>query len=226
VRHGSAFRCAVEATWGAPDVAHAEDDAACGRVEVRCWRGLHGRPARGPGLGAGRGRGPAQPPVDGWVVRVVLDRTPGQARPPSPLWLWYAGPRPPDPVLLWRAYVHRYDLEHTLRFCKERLGWDRARVRTPAQMDTWTRVVLAAHAQLRLARGLVEDHRLPWEAPRPPGQLTPLRVLRGFGALLAALGTPASPPKPCGRSPGRPKGRRSAPAPRFPGVKAADARAA
>jgi hypothetical protein len=164
--------------------------------------------------------------VYGWVVRVVLERTPGQARPPSPLWLWYAGPAPPDPALLWRAYVHRYDLEHTLRFCRERLGWDRARVRTPEQMDTWTWVVLAAHAHLRLARGLVEDRRLPWEARRPPGQLTPLRVLRGFAALLPALGTPASPPKPCGRSPGRPKGRRSAPAPRFPGVKAADARAA
>jgi hypothetical protein len=224
-RHGTAFRCAAEATWGDPDLAHAEEDPACGRVQVRCWRGLHGRPARGPGLGAGRGRGPAQPPVDGWVVRVVLDRTPGQARPPSPLWLWYAGPAPPDPTLVWRAYVHRYDLEHTLRFCKERLGWDRARVRTPEQMDTWTWVVLAAHAQLRLTRRLVEDRRLPWEARRPPGQLTPLRVLRGFGALLAALGTPASPPKPCGRSPGRPKGRRSTPAPRFPGVKAADARA-
>jgi hypothetical protein len=96
----------------------------------------------------------------------------------------------------------------------------------PEQMDTWTWVVLGAHAQLRLARGLVEDRRLPWEARRPPGQLTPLRVLRGFGALLTALGTPASPPKPCGRSPGRPRGRRSPPARRFPGVKAVTGRAA
>ena len=95
-------------------------------------------------------------------MRVSLDRAPNQARPLKPLWLWYAGPAPPDPGLLWRAYVHRFDVEHTLRFCKERLGWDRARVRTPEQMDCWTWVVLAAYTQLRLARGLIADYRLPW----------------------------------------------------------------
>ena len=36
-----------------------------------------------------------------------------------------------------------------------------------------------------------------------------------------ALDTPADPPKPCGRSPGRPLGRRSDPAPRYPAIKKA-----
>jgi Transposase DDE domain len=225
-RHGAAFRCAVESTWGEPEVALVEEDPACGRVDVRCWGGLHGRVGRGPGQGVGKGRGSTRPLVIGWVVRVTLDRTPGQARPLKPLWLWYAGPDPPDPHLLWRAYVHRFDVEHTLRFCKERLGWDRARVRTPEQMDRWTWVVLAAYTQLRLARRLVADRRLPWERPRPPGQLTPWRVLRSFGDLAWMLGTPASAPKPSGRSPGRPKGARSGPAPRFPALKATAARAA
>ena len=188
--------------------------------------GLHGRVGQGPRRGWGKGRGPTQPLSVGWVVRVVLERTPNQARPLKPLWLWYAGPEPPDPGLLWRAYVHRFDVEHTLRFCKERLGWDRARVRTPEQMDRWTWVILAAYTQLRLARGLIADQRLPWERPRPPGQLTPWRVLRGFGDLVLLLGTLARAPKPCGRSPGRPKGSCSGPAPRFPALKAAVARAA
>ncbi len=220
--HGAEFRCANPATWGEPDRAHAEDDAACGRVDVRCWRNLHGRHT--PITGQTSASRP--PSVDGWVVRVVLDRTPGQARPPKPLWLWSAGPGDPDPALLWRAYIHRFDLEHTLRFVKQRLGWQGARVRTPVQMDTWTWVVVAAYAQLRLARGMVDDCRLPWERPRPPNKLTPLRVSRGFGALASMLGTPANAPKPCGRGPGRPKGRRSTPATRFPALKAAVARAA
>ena len=148
-RHGTAFRCGDEATWGEPEVALEEQDAMGGRVEVRCWSDLHGRVVRGPGKGVGKGRGPTQPLVIGWVVRITLDRTPGQARPLKPLWLWYAGPIPPDPRLLWRAYVHRFDVEHTLKFCKERLGWDRARVRTPDQMDRWTWVVLAAYAPAR-----------------------------------------------------------------------------
>jgi len=45
------------------------------------------------------------------------------------------------------------------------------------------------------------------------------RVRRGFPRLLAALGSPAAAPKPSGRSPGRPKGRRSGPALRHPAVK-------
>jgi hypothetical protein len=225
-RHGPAFRCADETTWGEPDRRLEELHAVCGRVDVRCWGGLHGRVGHGPGRGRGKGRGPTQPLAVGWVVRVVLERTPDQARPLKPLWLWYAGPEPPDPASLWRAYVHRFDVEHTLRFAKERLGWDRARVRTPEQMDRWTWVILAAYSQLRLARGLIADQRLPWERPRPPAQLTPWRVVRGFGALVLVLGTPASAPKPCGRSPGRPKGACSGPAPRFPALKAAVARAA
>ena len=59
----------------------------------------------------------------------------------------------------------------------------------PEQMDRWTWAVLAAYTHLRLARGLIADCRLPWERPRPPRQLTPWRVLRGFGHLVAILGT-------------------------------------
>ncbi len=212
-KHGPRFACADPATWPAPTLAWATEDPACGQVSVQVWTGLHGRPARK--------RSDDAPPPRGAVVRVVLAHLPTRRRPPEPLWLRWAGPGQPDPDLLWRAYAHRFDLEHTLRFCKERLGWDRARVRTPAQMDRWTWIVLAAYAQLRLARAVVTDRRLPWEKRLPPRTLTPLRVQRSFGALVAALGTPASAPKPCGRSPGRPRGRRSAPAPRTPAVKSA-----
>jgi hypothetical protein len=79
--------------------------------------------------------------------------------------------------------------------------------------------VLAGYAQLRLARQLVADQRLAWERPRPPSRLSPYRVRRGFPRLLRALGSPASAPKPSGRSPGRPKGRPSGPAVHHPAIK-------
>lgn len=63
------------------------------------------------------------------------------------------------------------------------------------------------------------DRRLPWERPQQRRRLTPCRVLRGFAALLATVGTPADAPKPCGRSPGRPKGRLSGRAKRYPALK-------
>jgi len=126
-----------------------------------------------------------------------------------------------DLDLLWRAYVRRFDLEHTLRFCKQSLGWTTPRVRYPEQADRWSWLVVAAYTQLRLARPWVADRRLPWERPLDPGRLTPSRVRRAVSALLPVVGTPASAPKPCGRSPGRPRGSQSGRAVRYPALKKA-----
>ena len=78
--------------------------------------------------------------------------------------------------LLWRAYVRRFDLEHTLRFLKQSLGWTTPRVRHPEQADRGTWLVVAVSTQLRRARPWVVDRRLPWERPRDSGTLTPTRV--------------------------------------------------
>ena len=77
------------------------------------------------------------------------------------------------------------------------------------------------YSELRLARGLVADLRLPWERPCDPARLTPHRVRRGFRQLRALLGTPALPPKSTTPGPGRPKGTRRPPRPRYPAVKRA-----
>jgi len=92
-------------------------------------------------------------------------------------------------------------------------------VRLPEQADRWTWLVVAAYTQLRLARGLLADHKLPWERPRDPGRLTPTRIRRGFRGLATRLGTPASPPRPSKAGPGRPKGSRRGPATRCPAIK-------
>jgi hypothetical protein len=102
----------------------------------------------------------------------------------------------------------RFDIEHTYRFAKNTLGWTTPALCTPEQADRWTWLVVAGYTQLRLARGLVADLRLPWERHREPGRLTPGRVRRGFRQLHPALGTPASPPKSDVPGPGRPKGTR------------------
>ena len=78
--------------------------------------------------------------------------------------------------------------------------------------------MLAAYTQLRLARQLTGDQRLPWERPRPRPRLSPYRVRRGFPQLLLRLDSPAAAPKPAGCPPGRPKGRCSGPATRYPAI--------
>jgi hypothetical protein len=74
------------------------------------------------------------------------------------------------------------------------------------------------YTQLRLARAHVADLRLPWERRYDGGRLTPVRVHRVVSSLVVDLGTPAKAPKPCGRSPGRPKGRLSGRAKRYPAL--------
>jgi hypothetical protein len=159
----------------------------------------------------------------GTLVLVEVARLPRQTRIPKRLWLWWRGPGTPDLAILWRAYVHRFDLEHTYRFCKQVLNWTTPRVRQPEQADRWTWLVLLAYTQLRLARRAIDDVHLPWERPQRPTRrvLTPARVRQAFPQLLVALGTLANAPKPCGRSPGRPRGARPGPAPRYPAVKKA-----
>jgi hypothetical protein len=214
-RHGAKFNLADATTWPVPTATLTCQDDQYGTVTVKAWTGLHPKQHRHPGHGTG---GP-RPIVRGTIIRVQVERVLAKTRPPKVLWLWWAGPGDLDLELAWRAYIRRFDLEHTVRFCKQTLGWTTPRPRHPEQADRWTWLVLACYTQLRLARQLACDQRLPWERPRPQPRLSPYRVRRGFPRLLCALGSPASAPKPAGRSPGRPKGSRRGPATRYPAVK-------
>jgi hypothetical protein len=218
-RHGQKFTCAEERSWWAPTSEHCEEHAQYGSVRVRAWAGVHTKTHNHPTKGSYRPKAT----VRGTLVLVQVERLPRQTRIPKRLWLWWRGPGQPDLAVVWRAYVHRFDLEHTYRFCKQTLNWTTPRVRTPQQADRWTWLVALAYTQLRLARRTIEDVHLPWEPPQRPDRrvLTAARVRQAFSQLLVTLDTPANAPKPCGRSPGRPKGARSGRAPRFPAFKRA-----
>ena len=112
--------------------------------------------------------------------------------------------------------MRRLDLEHTFRLFKQVLGWTIPKIRNPAAADRWTWLIITCYAQLRLARPLADDLRLPWERPAPPGTLTPARVRRGFRNIRATLPRLAGAPKPGKPGPGRPPGSRNRhPAPRY-----------
>jgi hypothetical protein len=216
-RHGKKFALPDPETWTPPSAEHRCRTEDYGEVRVRACSGLHPKTRRI----AERYGCEKAPVVLGTVVLVEVAKLPRQTRKPKALWLWFSGEGEPDLDLLWRAYLRRFDLEHAIRFLKQTLGWTAPRVRHPEQADRWTWLVLLAYVQLRLARSCVADRRLPWEQPQRSRRLTPCRTLRDFATLLAAVGTPARAPKPCGRSPGRPKGRLSGRAKRYPALKKA-----
>lgn len=219
-RHGQRRGCAEPESWPTPDYEQTTTDDRYGTVHVSAWHGLH------PKLGCrGHWKNFAAPPiVSGTVVRVDVEHLPKPtSRTKKTLWLWVTGGAgtSPDLEVCWRAYLRRFDIEHTFRFAKNTLGWTTPSVRTPEQADRWTWLVVAAYTQLRLARGLVEDQRMPWERHTRPGRLTPARVRRGFRRTTPILGTPASPPKPSRAGPGRPIGSRTGPRTRHPAIKKA-----
>jgi len=151
-RHGNRFVLSDPATWPTPDATLVRNDTRYGHVSVSAWHDLH------PKLhGRGRWSGHDAPPiVRGSVIRVDVEHLPKPAgRVKKTLWLWWSGPGQPDLDLCFRAYLRRFDIEHTFRFAKSTLGWTTPALATPDQADRWTWLVIAAYTQLRL-----------WASPR------------------------------------------------------------
>ena len=203
-RHGAAFKLADERSWPTPAVTTVTGTTRYGTARATAWGRLHQRLACRAGWEDHDGELPV---VEGTLIRLHVDHLPGN-RNPEPLWLWSsaAGASAGEVDRAWQAFLRRFDLEHTFRFLKQVLGWTRPKLRDPAAADRWTWLIIAAYAQLRLARHLTDDIRLPWQRPCPPGRLTPARVRRGFRAIRQALPGLASAPKPGKPGPGRPPG--------------------
>lgn len=208
-KDGTPFKCHDARTHGKPTATWHGQDEHGHAIEVTAWAGLHYKQCRHVSL---------------TVIRVVRQGATGKKRDPRVSWfVWIGVTLLPLPEV-WPIYRRRYSQEHGFRFEKQDLLWLAPRLRTPEQIQSWTDVVAAARNQLYLARPHVEAHRYPWEAQTRPA--TPRQVRRAMGGILAQLGTPARPPQPRGKSPGRSPGAHVTPAPRYPVVYKASAKRA
>jgi len=202
-RHGAAMAFARPDTHPVPDHQDTATSERWGTVSITAWNRLHPRlTRRGPWADHPGGPFGELPVIEGTAIRL---QTASFARP---MWLWISDPDADADQITraWRAYLRRFDLEHTFRFFKQTLGWTTPKLRDPDTADRWTWLLIIAHTQLRLALTLTDDLRHPWERRYPPGRLTPARVRRGFRYLRPKAGLPASAPKPSRPGPGRPPG--------------------
>jgi hypothetical protein len=213
-KHGGELALADAATWPAPQVVTSTRTTRYGVAEAAAWDRVHPRLTH---RSAWLDHDGGLPVLEGTLIRLQVDHLPGD-REPKPVWLWSSatGAAPDEVDRCWQAFLRRFDLEHTFRLFKQVLGWTIPKIRNPQAADRWTWLIIACHAQLRLARPLADDLRLPWERPAPPGTLTPARVRRGFRNIRATLPRLAGAPKPGKPGPGRPPGSRNRhPAPRY-----------
>jgi len=214
-RHGAKIKLNKPATLGTPERTTTIDSPRYGRVRLSAWDGRHRRLIRGQDSYWVDHAGPL-PIVSGTVVRVEVEHLPGGGTPDGPMWLWHAGPTPLDLITIFAAYQRRFDEEHTFRFLKQDLMWTLPALLQPTTAEVWTWLTLAAYTQLRLARPLSHDLRLPWQKPTNPDRIPPRRVRRDFRRVRALVGTPANPPQFTRPGPGRPPGSTRPPRDRHP----------
>jgi hypothetical protein len=201
-KDGARFQCSDASTHGEPDASWEGMDTHGKQVEVRCWNGLHLRTARW---------------VEVSVIQVIRHGASERRRDPKVSWFVWKGDEPAPLAEISPTYRLRYSHEHGFRLDKQVLLWDEPRLRTPAQTERWTQIVACAHNHLVLARPLVEGIYRPWETRR--SVLTLGQVRRAMLTLLTQLGTPARPPQPRGKAPGRAKGFHPKPATRHPVIR-------
>jgi hypothetical protein len=197
-KDGDLFQGSRPETYGEPDEQWAGADEQGHPIQVQAWQHLHFQKAR---------------EVEVTVFRVLRQEARGTKRDPRESWLVWVGEEELALCEVGEAYRRRFSHEHTYRFLKQDLLWTKVRVRTPEQFERWSLLVATAMNQLVLARKTGQSLYRPWERRRQI--TTPRQVRRVMPTILTQLGTPTQMPKPRGKSPGRAKGMRLGPRPRF-----------
>ena len=157
------------------------------------------------------------------LVRIGLYNEKGALAFPRPLWVIVVGEQRCQLSLpnIHEAYHQRYDIEHFIRFGKQKLLMDSFQTPILAHEESWWSLTHLAYLQLWVARPEAESQPRPWERSLPATQartLSPTQVQRDFGRIIRQFGTPALEPKRRGNSPGRRKGAVLVRRPRLPVV--------
>ena len=174
------------------------------RVILQAWVGLHLK---------------CVAELVGMVVCVTFLNADGTPKFKRPLWLFWTGASHLDLYLIARMYLWRFCIEHFFRFMKQHLGLCACNVVSLQGVGQWMRLCLLAYWQLLLAADLVLPALRPWRKPADPHApfpFTPRQVQLALACLLCQIGTPAVPPRPAGKPPGRPMGFRPMPKTRHP----------
>ena len=189
-KDGTRFKCSDQTTHGPADrIYQTYDERGGHELEVAAWDNLHFKQERGVKLS---------------LIRLTRHAASGKRGDPRVSWFVFWGKAALALSEVEPTYRRRFSLEHTFRFLKQDLMWEKARLRTPKQFELWSNLVAFVLNELVLAQPLNQAYRRAWESAAR--QASPQQVWRGMAAIIARLGTPARSVKPRGKAVGRVKG--------------------
>ncbi len=188
--YGEKFDLKDETTWHEPNQVVKENfTTKKGRllnVKIRSWsnmlmRGSHDCPMH------------RQP----FTLMQIQVNTPEGIRIWKPMWLIMIGQRRDElsSTEAYQAYRQRYDIEHLLRFGKQRLLLNASATPEVEHEENWVRISFLAYVQLWAARKLALTLPRPWERYLPQKTesfLTPSQVQRDMKRIITEIGTPAN----------------------------------
>jgi len=202
--YGDVHRLNDPTTWQEPDeFIEFSQTSSQGKVQIikiDCWNEMILRGKKGCKL--------SDYPLR--LLRVRVYKNSGELLFKRPLWLTAAGKRRLELSLsdIFNSYRQRFDIEHFFRFGKNRLLMDKMQTPDVRHEEAWWQLVMMAYAQLYLARSLANSFPNPWEKYLPSLKASgaikqPTQVQKDFERIIRWIGTPAQPPKPRQKSPGR-----------------------
>ena len=202
--YGDKFDLKEETTWHEPDQLVKESfTTKRGRllnVRIQSWsnmlmRGSHDCPMHD----------------NPFTLMQIKVTSPEGIRIWKPMWLIIMGQRRSElsPTEVYQAYRQRYDIEHLLRFGKQRLLLNASATPEVEHEENWVQLSFLAYVQLWAARKLASSLPRRWERYLPQkteGFLSPSLVQRDLNRIITEMGTPANSPKRRGFSEGRATG--------------------
>lgn len=214
--YGQPFKLKEPATWGAADeetsLPFKRRRGKASQIRLQAWHNL---------IMQGKNK-PKRIRMSDYpftLIRIVVLDEAGQPCFQQPLWVLVVGERRSELCLAdcYHAYAQRSDLEHFFRFGKQKLLLTAYQTPDTTREERWWQLVHLAYLQLWVAQEAATSLPRPWERHLPQhkaGKNTPALVQRDFERLISPFGTPATAPKPRGKSPGRKQGARLPPRPR------------
>ncbi len=192
-KYGEKFKFNEPESWGEAEEIIEFEDAKHGQVRIEKWSNLRFRVAKEV--------------VEIEVMRsqIHLERK----EPPKPRWYGIHNGTD-EQTELKRCYLtakHRWTIEPSNRFRKERLYAESPRFREAESSDKWLKVSQIIEWETYLWRENAKDERMPWQAELSAEKLTPGRVLKSLAMNLQEVGEFSPEVLPRGKSSGWEKGR-------------------